>query len=65
MGMADDRGMRRFGRTGIEQGFEASGRAFEEQGADGGVFVGHALSAYLNHLMLCVSDMARGPGGMH
>ena len=45
MRMAHHGGMGRVGRSGVEQGFQASGGAGEEERADAGGFVDHALSS--------------------
>jgi len=44
MGMADHGGVRRAGRSGVEETFQASCGAGEEQGADAGSFGEHGLS---------------------
>ena len=43
MRMANEGGMRCAGRTGVEQGFQASGGAGEEEGADGWRFRRHGM----------------------
>ena len=43
MRMADDGGMRRVGRSGVEESFEASGGAGEEERADTGVLQEHGI----------------------
>jgi hypothetical protein len=43
MRMAHHGGMRRTGRSGVEQGFQASGRTGEEERADAGGFVEHGI----------------------
>ena len=45
MRMADEGGVSGVGGSGIEEGFEASGGAVEEEGADGGGVGGHGGSS--------------------
>src|ERR1700674_3801206 len=55
MRMADHGGMRRAGRTGVEERFQSSGGAGEEQGADAGGFGRHGIR---------VQQCARGATGV-
>lgn len=43
MGMADDGGVRRVGRSGIQEGFQASGGAGQKKRADAGGFGEHGI----------------------
>lgn len=54
MGMADDGGVRRAGRAGIEKGFQAAGGAGEEEGADAGGFVRHGLSFVVGRSLFAI-----------